>query len=129
MPVVRAQPSRFFETFDFPEPSETRGARDVTTVPTQALLLMNSKFVVRQGQAAAERLLASEPAGEARVRRAFQQTLSRNPSRDELERALKFVRAQMDSGGEGTSQGSGEQQAWARLYHALFGSAEFRYRG
>ena len=129
VPVVRTQLNRFFETFDFPEPSETHGARDVTTVPTQALLLMNSKFVVRQGQAAAERLLASEPADEARVRRAFQQALSRNPTKDELERALEFVRAQMDSDGEETPEGSGVQQAWARLYHALFSSAEFRYRG
>ncbi len=39
---------RCIETFDFPEPSETKGVREVTTVPTQALFLMNSRFVIDQ---------------------------------------------------------------------------------
>ena len=33
VPVVRNLASRMFEAFDFPEPSETHGARDVTTGP------------------------------------------------------------------------------------------------
>ena len=40
--------NRFYETFDFPEPSETHGAREVTTVAPQALFLMNNDFVMRR---------------------------------------------------------------------------------
>ena len=67
VPVIRTQLSQFFETFDFPEASETHGARDVTTVATQALFFMNSPFVRRQASAASERLLASTADDRARV--------------------------------------------------------------
>ncbi len=53
VPVVRNFLPEMFETFDFPEPSETKGVRDVTTVPTQALFMMNSQFVIEQATHAA----------------------------------------------------------------------------
>ncbi|MEZ5394850.1 MAG: DUF1553 domain-containing protein [Bryobacterales bacterium] len=37
VPVVRNMVNRFYETFDFPEPSETHGAREVTTVAASAV--------------------------------------------------------------------------------------------
>jgi hypothetical protein len=43
-----------FRTFDFPNPAATGAQRDQTTVPQQALFLMNSRFV----QESARRLLA-----------------------------------------------------------------------
>ena len=36
LPIVRSKVPAFLTTFDFPEPSEVKGRRDVTTVPTQA---------------------------------------------------------------------------------------------
>src|SRR5258708_15346334 len=53
VPVIRNFLPEMLGTFDFPEPSETKGVRDVTTVPTQALFLMNSRFVIEQARAAA----------------------------------------------------------------------------
>ena len=129
VPVIRTQLSRFFETFDFPEASETHGARDVTTVATQALFFMNSPFVRRQASAASERLLASTADDYARVEQAYRQVLSREPTRRELEQALAFVRSSFDTMKQTESPASQAQQAWGRLYQALFGSAEFRYRG
>ena len=91
VPVIRNQVNRFFETFDFPEPSETHGARDVTTVATQALFLMNSDFVQAHAQTAAERLIAGEKSDAERVRRAFRQVLSREPTEAEVEKSLAFI--------------------------------------
>ena len=54
--VVRNFLPDMFQTFDFPEPSETKGVRDVTTVPTQALFMMNSKFAIEQSKFAAQKL-------------------------------------------------------------------------
>ena len=128
VPVIRTQPSRFFETFDFPEASETHGARDVTTVATQALFFMNSPFVRKQASVASERLLASAADDRARLKRAYHQVLSREPNRDEMDRALAFVRTTLSPAEEGESSTPPLQEAWARLYEALFSSAEFRYR-
>jgi hypothetical protein len=120
VPVVRNQPNRFFETFDFPEPSEPHGQRDVTTVAPQALFLMNSPFVAGHAKAASERLLKSYPADKERVERAYREVLGRLPSAKEADQALTYI--------GGSKQQDGEAGAWAKLYQALFASAEFRYR-
>ena len=144
VPVVRNQVNRFYQTFDFPEPSETHGAREVTTVAPQALFLMNNELLMRNALVAAERLLSSSESPEDRVRRAYRQTLSRDPSAKELASAVKFVKAveanyvapeakprarRKKAKQQAPSAGNAAQAAWARLYHALMNSAEFRYRG
>ena len=97
VPVIRNQMNRFFETFDFPEPSETHGARDVTTVATQALFLMNSDFVQAHAQTAAERLIAGEKSDAERVRRAFRQVLSREPTEAEVRKSLAFIASTVEA--------------------------------
>ena len=92
LPVVRNHGSRIFEAFDFPEPSETKGARDVTTSPSQALFMMNSDFVRTHAGIAAERLVARTSDDRERVRYAFRQALSRDPSGAEEDKALEHVR-------------------------------------
>jgi hypothetical protein len=157
VPVVRNMVNRFYETFDFPEPSETHGSREVTTVAPQALFLMNNTFVERNALVAAERLIAKTDSAEERVRRAYRQTLSREPTAKEIASAVRFIeaaeagyvepepapqpderhargrkarKAQAAKNAEAVpSAGSAAQAAWARLYHALMNSAEFRYRG
>ena len=44
--------------FDFADPNVCMGRRNVSTVATQALYLMNSPFVVDNAKAAAKKLLA-----------------------------------------------------------------------
>jgi hypothetical protein len=116
VPVVRNFLPEMFETFDFPEPSETKGVRDVTTVPTQALFMMNSRFVIEQSKHAATNLLASSAqTPQARVTLAYREVLGRAPSAAELARSMEFVQAN-------------DASSWEHLYQALFSSAEFRYR-
>src|SRR5262249_57225990 len=67
--------------FDFPSPDATSPQRDATTVPQQALFLMNSPFVID----CARRLLQRpEVAGEAdvgrRVERLYQLLYGRGPT-------------------------------------------------
>ena len=92
VPVIRNVADRLFEAFDFPEPSETHGVRDVTTGPSQALFLMNSDFVRTHSSIAAERLLARSSDDAERVRHAFRQVLSRDPTAAEMRRALDRIR-------------------------------------
>ena len=93
VPIVRNNVNRFYRNFDFPDPAETHGARDITTVAPQALFLMNSGFVTSHANVAAERLLAKPVSDHERVRLAFRQTLTRDPNAQEVERALAYVKA------------------------------------
>ena len=52
----RSLPFPMFETFDHPDMNISAGQRNVSTVPTQALTLMNNPFVVRQAELLAERV-------------------------------------------------------------------------
>ncbi len=120
VPIVRNNLSPMFEVFDFPEPSETKGHRDVTTVPTQALFMMNSPFVMAQAKNAAKRLLELGLASdEARIKRVYLETLGRTPTAAETKKASEYVQS---------LSGSTPPDAWGRFYQALFESAEFRYR-
>src|SRR5690606_280072 len=82
--------------FDLAAPRLIVGARNVTTVPAQALFLMNSPFVVEQSQHFAERLLSesgSDGAGlpdPERIRLAYRLALQRAASAEEVKRGLEF---------------------------------------
>ena len=58
--VTRMEGARFLELFDFPVPSVSRGRRDVTNVPSQALAMLNDPFVIQQADYWADRLLQRE---------------------------------------------------------------------
>ena len=42
--------SELFEVFDYPNPGLVSGKRNTSSVPTQALYMMNSEFVIKQAQ-------------------------------------------------------------------------------
>ncbi len=133
LPIVRGEVPEIFKVFDFPEPSMIAGRRDVTTVATQALYMMNSDFVIEQSTELAKRLLADDGMDDARrVDLAYQLTLSRMPTKEEVDSSLSFVEETAASlGGEGGPKPSKNDmptvKAWAGLAQALFASAEFRY--
>ena len=60
-----------FMAFDYPLPISAIGRRSVSTVPSQALMLMNNEFVARQAEAWAQRLLKDEIDSEKLVRKMF----------------------------------------------------------
>jgi hypothetical protein len=88
-----------FRTFDFAVPDATSPRRFVTTVPQQALFLMNSPFLHDH----AGRLGASirpkdstDPAGG--IRRLYHRVFQRSPEPDELALAEEFLRRQAGAG-------------------------------
>ena len=52
----RSLPYPMFDTFDHPDMNVTAGARHVSTVPTQALTLLNNPFVLSQADFLAARV-------------------------------------------------------------------------
>ncbi|HEX3132470.1 MAG TPA: PSD1 and planctomycete cytochrome C domain-containing protein [Planctomycetota bacterium] len=81
-----------FRSFDFASPDTHTPQRFQTTVPQQALFLMNSPFAAEQARALAKR---TEPvtSPEARVQALYRIAFARNPSRDETRIGVEFVRA------------------------------------
>lgn len=83
----RTLPSPLLQVFDLPDMSQSVGARYVSTVPTQALQLMNDDFVLRQAQLFADRV--KKEAGDdvaKQVDLAYRIALTRLPT--ERERSL-----------------------------------------
>ena len=81
-----------FRSFDFASPDAHTPQRYYTTVPQQALFLMNSPFAVEQARALAKR---SEAAGtpDARVQQLYRTVFARPASKDEVRLGADFVSA------------------------------------
>jgi len=128
LPIVRGYVPEILKVFDFPEPSMIYGSRDVTTVATQALYMMNSDFVTAQAEAFAQRLLDDDDSNdEARIDRAWQIAFARLPSNSERSNALEFVAQTSQSFESSESESVRQTKAWTSLAQSLFASAEFRY--
>src|SRR4051812_31489339 len=80
----RSLPYPMFDTFDHPDMNVTAGARHVSTVPTQALTLLNNPFVLNQAARFAARIkaIASDPA--AQVQAAYRIALARAATPQEV---------------------------------------------
>jgi hypothetical protein len=120
LPIVRDLVPEMLTLFDFPDPSLIIGERPTTTIPAQALFLMNNPFVIRQAETLAEKLLASGDDDAARLARAFSLCYARPPSQKETQNAQKFI---ADYSGK-----QSRRATWAALCQALFASAEFTHR-
>jgi hypothetical protein len=129
LPIVRGGLPEILSLFDFPEPSIIGGARDVTTVPTQALFMMNNSLVIDSATELAKRLAALTDDPQRRAREAYLRTISREPTEAEIELALQFVTgAQAVLKEQGKSDASEiETTAWAGFCQSLLASSEFRY--
>ena len=79
LPILRGAVPEALSLFDFPEPSIVGGNRNVTTVPTQALYMMNSASVLGLSQQFSERLLSKVTGDKARGA-GISVALSREPS-------------------------------------------------
>jgi hypothetical protein len=102
--------------FDYPLPISAMGARSSSTVPSQALLLMNNEFVTNQASLWAAR--AKEAAGSPaeRVRFLYETAFARPPEDSETRAILDFV-----------DHHPMPERAWADAAHVLLNSPEFIY--
>jgi hypothetical protein len=125
LPMYRGNVPEALAVFDMADPSLIVGKREVTTVATQALFLMNSPFVLKQSAEMARRLLEQkEMQDPARVELAYRLTLGRRPSPSEAERIQKFLNDFRRTAGD---KDRGRIGAWMSVCQTLFASAEFRY--
>ena len=83
-----------FDTFDHPDMNITAGARNVSTVPTQALTLLNNPFVLSQARFLADRVNreASDPS--AQVSLAYRIALARPATEGEARIGVDLITKQ-----------------------------------
>jgi hypothetical protein len=90
--VKRSELIPFLTMFDAPEPTQSIGERISTTVPTQALALMNSPFVRQQAQRLAQRVRPTpEVPLVTAIEQAYRITLGRQPTAAERDRMQSFI--------------------------------------
>src|SRR3989441_716866 len=81
-----------FEVFDMPDPNFSAGRRSISTVPKQALTLINNDFVLKQAQSFADRV--RKEAGDDPVKQinlAYRIALTRPPDETELALATDLL--------------------------------------
>ena len=82
-----------FRTFDFPSPDTSSAQRFATTVPQQALFMMNSPFAQEQARRLVQRAEFTAATSDAEKIRALHRVLyQRTPDSDELKLAQAFLR-------------------------------------
>jgi cytochrome c553/mono/diheme cytochrome c family protein len=129
LPLARGYVPEFLNVFDMADPELVTGQRDVTTVATQALYMMNSPVVQELSTATAERVLKNEKLKDEgnRIDYAFQLTLGRRATADQIGAAQQFLKDFESSQASGMKPEQRRLQAWTTFCHTLYASAEFRY--
>ncbi len=126
--VTRMDGPRFLELFDFPQPMQTRGNRDVTNVPSQALAMLNDPFVIDQARLWADRLIArKDDALNPRLTEMFEEALGRAPSNEEIERWRAFTLSLAKMGSTSMDQLLGSKTVWQNVAHSFFSMKELLY--
>jgi hypothetical protein len=122
--VKRNTHDSLLELFDTPESFTSTSQRNVTTSPLQALLMVNSPFMLKQADGFRERLRKDHPADEAaRLDAAYQLAFGRPPTSIDRHRAKAFL----DEQSKRINTGDLRVAAWTDLCHVLLNASEFLY--
>ena len=113
MPIIRGAVPPSLAIFDLPNPDLVTGTRPETTVPTQALFMMNSRFIQQMSQSMSEKLCADHEELDQLVHDMYQRILIRSASQDDISQAKAYIDGL-------TKDGKSEPQAVASFVQILF---------
>ncbi len=123
-----------FRTFDLASPDTHSPGRFTTTVPQQALYLMNDPFVLEMARATYKRSASAidDGAGQGpRVRWLYQQLFLREPGEREIDLAEQFLatatESQANPDSVQTTSSTSMDAAWVQYVQALLISNEFQF--
>ncbi|MDE0735540.1 MAG: PSD1 and planctomycete cytochrome C domain-containing protein [Pirellulaceae bacterium] len=107
--------------FDFPNPDQHSARRPSTTVPQQALFLMNSAVVIERVKRWTTSRELADLDTDDRIRRYYQQFFQRAPSEQELQIGRNFVNRPPDA------KGGSKLGPWGQYAQLLLLSNEFHF--
>ena len=121
VPTLRGHRHPLYDLFDYPDDEAVNSARNITSVPTQALYLMNNPLVIEYAAAIVERLDKENLTSDAeKLERLYRLCFGRPATKAELCADLQFLKDQQEN--------SHTPQAWRRLAHSFLISGEFLFR-
>jgi hypothetical protein len=115
--VSRLKLNDLLMQFDYPDANVHAEKRSQTTTAMQRLFVLNSPFVLERAKALAARLLRSADLDGARVTQAHVLLFGREPTRQEIELAIEFLRLPPAQG----------MSRWEQYAHVLLASSEMLY--
>ena len=122
--ITREEMPGLLKAFDFSNPEQHTPKRQLTTVPQQALFLLNSPFAAEQARAIVDQLPVAVP--KARVRALYQRVLGREPTARELAATNAFIDGREPTGAANTSSDSPWRYGSAQLDPATGRVGRFR---
>ncbi|MCY2979404.1 MAG: PSD1 and planctomycete cytochrome C domain-containing protein [Planctomycetota bacterium] len=124
--VKRSELLPMMTMFDAPEPTQSIGARSVTTVPTQSLVMMNSPFVRQQAEKLFARIRPAPDAPlETSIDKGYEIALGRTPTATERSRMLAFIQQQRTA--DGSEVAKSTKDGLVEFCHVLLCLNEFVY--
>lgn len=126
--IERDELAPLLQTFDFASPDETSSRRDITTVPTQSLFMMNSEFPMEMASGLTGKLGIHSPVKgdvDAAIGTLYQHVFHRAPTEGEHAAARAFIesspKAIVADAGESTNAGAPAKSDW-QFGHAPYDS-------
>ena len=128
LPVIRNNVFDVFQLLDFPDPAVPTGDRSTTTVAPQALLMMNSDFVMQAAADLAGQICGATEDTTARLAKLYQLALGREPSEQEQFQDSAFLQQVNQSlQGSELDERKRKLESWSVLCHVVMASSEFMY--
>jgi len=114
--------------FDAPVPFNSVGRRNVSNVPSQALILMNDPFIKGQAHFWAERLVQrTDESADSRIEFMFLKAISRMPREQETAMIRRFLESQQQEYQLSDDQLITDVRVWSDLAHVIFNLKPFTY--
>lgn len=89
--IVRSVPDPFLTTLDCADPSQSVPVRDETTTALQALSALNNRFMVRQSDFFAQRLVNEKSTLSEQIERGISLALQRDATTEEIEKLTNYA--------------------------------------
>lgn len=116
----------FLALFDGADTNVSTARRSMTTVPTQALYLMNNEFVHQRAAALAKRVLSSANNEASSIQLAWNLAFGRAPTLDERSDVATFIKKYIKAVGE-PDKAQAELKAWSAMARTVLTRNEFLY--
>ena len=128
LPVIRNNVYDLFQLLDFPDPAIPTGDRTPTTIAPQALLMLNSDFVMQSAADFAARVIAEGDDDSERLNQMVSIAYGRHASGDELAANLAFLaQAERSLAETEADPNQRRRQAWNVLGQVIVAANEFMY--
>lgn len=128
LPVIRNNLYELFQLLDFPDAAVSNGDRAVTTIAPQALMMLNSEFVMQSADALAARLLAQVDPVDQRLTSLYSIALGRQPTNEERQADQSLLhQLEQTFAPRFTDPVQRTRRSWSVLCQVILASNEFLY--